>query len=225
VSGRYSATQRDLYEVVLAAQRTTVASVRPGVRYRDLHLLAARTLAIAASSLGSIAILVLRVADVGAVLDGPGWLLAYPALVGLALIGTAVGLAIAVWLFEAFAPRRARSCAAVGGDRGRCLHCRAGRGPAAGCDAHGRSRGDLILSRAAVTSISPAWLASRCGLVCCRYPELRSFRRASLRLPARRGCRRGRDAGIARQVRRGVGRTCGAGGGPHARPEPVFQLL
>jgi Xaa-Pro aminopeptidase len=45
VAGRYSPTQRDLYEVVLAAQRATIDAVRPGVRYRDLHLLAARTLA------------------------------------------------------------------------------------------------------------------------------------------------------------------------------------
>jgi Xaa-Pro aminopeptidase len=52
VSGRYSATQRDLYEVVLAAQRTTIAAVKPGVRYRDLHLLAARTLASGLCALG-----------------------------------------------------------------------------------------------------------------------------------------------------------------------------
>jgi Xaa-Pro aminopeptidase len=42
VSGRFSSTQRDLYEVVLAAQRSTIDRVRPGVRYRDLHLHAAR---------------------------------------------------------------------------------------------------------------------------------------------------------------------------------------
>ena len=41
------------------------------------RMLAARALAIAASSLGSIAILVLPVANVGAVLDGPAgcWLI------------------------------------------------------------------------------------------------------------------------------------------------------
>lgn len=44
VSGRYSPTQRDLYDVVLRAQRATVAAVRPGARYRDLHLLASRQL-------------------------------------------------------------------------------------------------------------------------------------------------------------------------------------
>jgi Xaa-Pro aminopeptidase len=45
VSGRFSRTQRELYEVVLRAQRATIAAVKPGVRSRDLHLLAARELA------------------------------------------------------------------------------------------------------------------------------------------------------------------------------------
>jgi Xaa-Pro aminopeptidase len=45
VSGIYSATQRAMYEVVLRAQQATIAAVRPGVRYRDLHRLAGRTLA------------------------------------------------------------------------------------------------------------------------------------------------------------------------------------
>ncbi len=45
VSGRFSATQRDLYDIVLAAQEAAIAAVRPGVRYRDLHLLSSRILA------------------------------------------------------------------------------------------------------------------------------------------------------------------------------------
>jgi Xaa-Pro aminopeptidase len=45
VSGRYSPAQAALYDVVLRAQKATIAAVRPGVRYRDLHLLAARHLA------------------------------------------------------------------------------------------------------------------------------------------------------------------------------------
>ncbi|HFE45870.1 MAG TPA: aminopeptidase P family protein [Nannocystis exedens] len=45
VSGRFSATQRDLYDVVLAAQEAAIAAVRPGARYRDLHLLSCRVLA------------------------------------------------------------------------------------------------------------------------------------------------------------------------------------
>ncbi len=44
VSGKYSPTQRDLYDVVLQAQLQTIAAVKPGVRYRDLHLLAARVI-------------------------------------------------------------------------------------------------------------------------------------------------------------------------------------
>jgi len=45
VSGRFSTAQRELYEVVLAAQREAIEAVRPGVRYRDIHLLAGRALA------------------------------------------------------------------------------------------------------------------------------------------------------------------------------------
>lgn len=42
VSGAFSGTQRAIYEVVLAAQKATIEAARPGVRYRELHLLAAR---------------------------------------------------------------------------------------------------------------------------------------------------------------------------------------
>jgi Xaa-Pro aminopeptidase len=44
VSGKFSATQRALYELVLAMQQAAIAQVRPGVRYRDVHLAAARVL-------------------------------------------------------------------------------------------------------------------------------------------------------------------------------------
>jgi Xaa-Pro aminopeptidase len=44
VSGRFSGTQRALYDAVLASQRAAIACVRPGVRYRDVHLAAAREL-------------------------------------------------------------------------------------------------------------------------------------------------------------------------------------
>jgi Xaa-Pro aminopeptidase len=36
-SGRFSSTQRALYEAVLAAQLAAIAAVRPGVRYLDVH--------------------------------------------------------------------------------------------------------------------------------------------------------------------------------------------
>jgi len=38
VSGQFSPTQRDLYQVVLHAQMDTVSRVKPGASYRDLHL-------------------------------------------------------------------------------------------------------------------------------------------------------------------------------------------
>ena len=44
VSGRFSASQRALYELVLSMQTAAIAAVKPGARYRDVHLLAARTL-------------------------------------------------------------------------------------------------------------------------------------------------------------------------------------
>lgn len=42
VSGRFSPTQRALYDIVLAAEKAAIELVRPGVRYRDIHLQAAR---------------------------------------------------------------------------------------------------------------------------------------------------------------------------------------
>jgi Xaa-Pro aminopeptidase len=45
VSGHYSTTQRELYEVVLRAQVAASQAVRPGVRYLDLQGIAARTIA------------------------------------------------------------------------------------------------------------------------------------------------------------------------------------
>jgi Xaa-Pro aminopeptidase len=44
VTGRYSPTQREMYQVVMEAQRAAIAAVRPGVRYRDVHRLASRAL-------------------------------------------------------------------------------------------------------------------------------------------------------------------------------------
>lgn len=45
VSGRFSATQRALYQVVLAAHDACIAAMRPGVEYQDIHLLAAAVIA------------------------------------------------------------------------------------------------------------------------------------------------------------------------------------
>lgn len=45
VSGRFSETQRTMYELVLTANRAAIEKVAPGVRYRDVHLAAARVIA------------------------------------------------------------------------------------------------------------------------------------------------------------------------------------
>ncbi|PSN16603.1 Xaa-Pro aminopeptidase [filamentous cyanobacterium CCT1] len=45
VAGQFTAPQRDIYDVVLAAHDACIAAAQPGVEYRDLHLLACRTLA------------------------------------------------------------------------------------------------------------------------------------------------------------------------------------
>jgi Xaa-Pro aminopeptidase len=44
-SGKFSSTQRELYNVVLAAHDVAIAAIKPGVEYKDLHLLACLKLA------------------------------------------------------------------------------------------------------------------------------------------------------------------------------------
>lgn len=43
-SGRFSATQRAIYDVVHAANRAAIATIAPGASYRDAHLAAGRTI-------------------------------------------------------------------------------------------------------------------------------------------------------------------------------------
>ncbi len=45
VAAAFSGVQRDLYEVVLAAQRQAIAAAAPGVEYKSLHLRASATIA------------------------------------------------------------------------------------------------------------------------------------------------------------------------------------
>jgi Xaa-Pro aminopeptidase len=52
VSGRYSSTQRDLYEVVLSAQKQAIAAVTPGSRYLNVHVLASQAIAAGLCDLG-----------------------------------------------------------------------------------------------------------------------------------------------------------------------------
>ncbi|MBL9076407.1 MAG: aminopeptidase P family protein [Planctomycetes bacterium] len=52
VGGRFSPEACDVYDVVLAAEQAAIEAVRPGVRYRDVHLLACRVLADGLAQLG-----------------------------------------------------------------------------------------------------------------------------------------------------------------------------
>ncbi|MEH2228075.1 MAG: aminopeptidase P family protein [Nostoc sp.] len=45
VSGKFSSTQRDIYNVVLAAHDACIAKIQPGVEYGDIHLQAATAIA------------------------------------------------------------------------------------------------------------------------------------------------------------------------------------
>ena len=52
VSGKFSSTQRDIYEVVLKAHDDCIAKLQPGVEYQDIHLQAAETIAAGLVDLG-----------------------------------------------------------------------------------------------------------------------------------------------------------------------------
>ena len=52
VKGKFSPTQRDIYNLVLQAHDTCIEQMRPGVEYRDIHLLAARIIAEGLVNLG-----------------------------------------------------------------------------------------------------------------------------------------------------------------------------
>ncbi len=52
VSGTFSSPQRDIYDVVLAAHDACIDAARPDVEYRELHLLACRTIAAGLVDLG-----------------------------------------------------------------------------------------------------------------------------------------------------------------------------
>ncbi|MGK7895905.1 MAG: aminopeptidase P family protein [Xenococcus sp. (in: cyanobacteria)] len=52
VSGKFSPTQRAIYDVVLAAHDNCIAQMKPGVEYRDIHLLAAKIIAAGLVDLG-----------------------------------------------------------------------------------------------------------------------------------------------------------------------------
>jgi Xaa-Pro aminopeptidase len=45
VSGKFSSTQKDIYEIVLKAHDECITKIQPGVEYQDIHLLAAEIIA------------------------------------------------------------------------------------------------------------------------------------------------------------------------------------
>jgi Xaa-Pro aminopeptidase len=45
IGGRFTSAQKDVYEIVLKAQATAIKAIKPGVRYRDIHLQTARVIA------------------------------------------------------------------------------------------------------------------------------------------------------------------------------------
>lgn len=45
VSGKFSSAQKDIYEIVLKAHDDCIAEIKPGVEYRDIHLLAGTIIA------------------------------------------------------------------------------------------------------------------------------------------------------------------------------------
>jgi Xaa-Pro aminopeptidase len=52
VNGKFSSTQRDIYDIVLAAHDACIAKIRPSVEYQDLHLLACTVIAEGLVNLG-----------------------------------------------------------------------------------------------------------------------------------------------------------------------------
>ncbi len=52
IGGTFQGVQRDLYQAVLRAQQRAIEAIRPGVRYKDIHLSAARSLVQDLTALG-----------------------------------------------------------------------------------------------------------------------------------------------------------------------------
>lgn len=52
VSGKYSQKQKEIYEIVLAAETKSIQAIKPGIKYRDIHLNAAKIIATGLKDLG-----------------------------------------------------------------------------------------------------------------------------------------------------------------------------
>lgn len=72
VGGRFSQRQRELYETVLAMQLDAIAAMKPGVRYFDVHRLAARTMVERMKALGFFT------GDTAHIVDSGAYAIAFP---------------------------------------------------------------------------------------------------------------------------------------------------
>lgn len=52
VGGKFNQRQKEIYEIVLKAEMDTIAATKPGIEYREMHLMAARILTEGLKSLG-----------------------------------------------------------------------------------------------------------------------------------------------------------------------------
>ncbi len=52
VSGKFTERQKDIYQLVLSIQESAIKAIKPGVQYKDIHLLASRKLASGMKDLG-----------------------------------------------------------------------------------------------------------------------------------------------------------------------------
>jgi Xaa-Pro aminopeptidase len=52
VGGKFNQRQKEIYEIVLKANTETIKAIKPGVYYRDVHLLAAKTIASGLKDIG-----------------------------------------------------------------------------------------------------------------------------------------------------------------------------
>ncbi|MGD0783443.1 MAG: aminopeptidase P family protein, partial [Candidatus Aminicenantales bacterium] len=52
VGGKFAARQREVYEIVLAANENAIKTIKPGLMYKDIHLMAAKTIAVGLKGLG-----------------------------------------------------------------------------------------------------------------------------------------------------------------------------
>lgn len=52
VGGKFSSIQKDIYEIVLTAQKNAINSIKPGAKYIDVHLVAAKIIAAGLIQLG-----------------------------------------------------------------------------------------------------------------------------------------------------------------------------